>query len=155
LLLWSHSSSVKYSFPSVAGGETPSSSTDLNHLVTSSKDSDVTSRKVSMEITVLLESWTCNSQKFEDDLVVRLWVTQHGKLVDNAAQPHGEVLDALPIMELEHTHAVASVHLMGSSPLRITLMLSHTSCAESFDTSVVIISSGTTLQIVSSALRSS
>jgi hypothetical protein len=53
-----------------------------------------------------------------------------------------------------HRNFYALAILMRSSPMQITLMLSHASYAESFVASMVIISGGTALQIASNAMRS-
>jgi hypothetical protein len=62
------------------------------------------------------------------------------------------------MVKIDHPYLRVGHHiafLMRSSPMRITLMLSHSSCAESFVVSVVIISGGMALQIASNTMRSS
>jgi hypothetical protein len=108
----------------------------------------------------LLELGTRDVKELEHDLVGWLQVTQHGELVDHAAKPHGKRLDTPPPPSQKSSTSYsrrtfwALAFLMRSSPICITLILSHTSRAESFVASVVIISDGTTLQIASSAMQS-
>jgi hypothetical protein len=79
-----------------------------------------------------------NAQELEDDLIIWFWIPQYDELVDDPAQPHGEIFYTLTVAEVEYLilvsqllHArhpnavVADPHRLDALPRLLSRILRH------------------------------